>query len=281
MKIAVTGGAGFIGSHLADALLAEGHEVRIIDNGGSYAPKAAKLIKLDINSPELKKHFEGCETVFHFAADPDVKGSAEKPEPSFRNNVLGTFNVLEACRNASVKNIVFASTSTVYGENVPVPTPETTPCAPISNYAASKLAGEAYCQSYASTYGLRVTILRYANVFGERAARGVMRDFYLKLKKAPARLEILGDGNQEKSYIYIADAVAATLIAWKKQKNNCDAVGGYVPFHRLGAAGVGRYSLRRLVPAIDSFGLGYRALFSGIGKRIPVLSAIQARPVRL
>ncbi len=222
MKAAVTGGAGFIGSHLSGALVKEGHEVLVLDSmaagSESNVPKGARLVKKDLCRDELAADLAGVDAVFHFAADPDVRTSADNPKKSFDSNVAGTFRLLEACRNAGVKTFVFASTSTVYGEPDVIPTPETHPCAPISNYGASKLACEAYASSYAHCYGIRSTVLRYANIFGPGSTHGVMFDFFKKLKSDPSRLEILGNGKQEKSYLYVSDCVSATLAASAKQK---------------------------------------------------------------
>ena len=222
MKIAVTGGAGFIGSHLADELIRKNHEVLAIDSLVSGSEKnvnpKAKFIKKDIVSDDLAEDLKGIEAVFHFAADPDVRSSAEDPSKSFTQNVVGTFNVLEACRAMKVKRFVFASTSTVYGEAEVIPTPETQNTKPISNYGASKLACESYISAYAYSYGLQSTVLRFANIFGPRSSHGVMFDFFHKLKKDSTKLEILGDGKQEKSYLYISDTIDAILIAFEKQE---------------------------------------------------------------
>jgi UDP-glucose 4-epimerase len=225
MKAVVTGGAGFIGSHLVDELVKDGHEMLVIDDLSSSKAanvnQKARLVRKDIRS-DLSKEFEGADTVFHLAADPDVRASAITPRKSFDLNAGGTFSVLESCRKADVPRIVFASTSTVYGETEIIPTPETHPCAPISNYGASKLAGEGYMGSYSASYGMKCTSLRYANIYGERSTRGVIPDFYKKLEKNPRELEILGDGKQDKSYLHISDCVSATLTAWNKQKVQYD-----------------------------------------------------------
>ncbi|MEM4389317.1 MAG: NAD-dependent epimerase/dehydratase family protein [Candidatus Micrarchaeia archaeon] len=222
MECVITGGAGFIGSHLADALIAKGRTTVIVDNlvegKRENINPMARFFKVDLLRTELFRIFKGADSVFHFAADPFVRRSTENPELSFRQNVLTTFRVLEACRKADVKQIVFASSSVVYGEAKQIPTPEDAPLEPISNYGASKLAGEAYCSSYAHSYGIRATVLRYANIFGPRARHGVMWDFYWKLRHNPARLEILGDGKQKKSYLFVSDAISATLIAAERQK---------------------------------------------------------------
>lgn len=223
MKVVVTGGAGFIGSHLVDRLVSEGAEAVAMDDlsSGSAANvnPAAKLVRSDVRQDiSAGLRAAGAEAVFHFAADPDVRASASGPERTFSQNVAGTFAVLESCRKADVKQVVFASTSTVYGDAGVIPTPESHPCVPISNYGASKLACEAYLSAYSGSYGMKGTSLRFANIFGERSTHGVMLDFYRKLKKDPARLEILGDGRQDKSYLHVSDCVSATLSAWKKQK---------------------------------------------------------------
>ncbi|MDD5339665.1 MAG: NAD-dependent epimerase/dehydratase family protein [Candidatus ainarchaeum sp.] len=226
MRIAVTGGAGFIGSHLVDRLVSEGAGITVIDDLScgkkeNISPGAA-LVRKDIRQ-DLSAELRGADAVFHLAADPDVRSSAANPTKSFEQNVAGTFAVLESCRKADVKRVVFASTSTVYGEADVIPTPETYPCAPISNYGASKLACEAYLSAYSGSYGIKGTSLRFANIFGERSTHGVMLDFYRKLRANPKEMEILGDGRQDKSYLHVSDCVSATLTAWKKQKAAYDA----------------------------------------------------------
>ncbi len=221
MRIIVTGGAGFIGSHLVDKLVSEGADVLVIDDLSTgrkeQANPKARLVRKDIRT-DISAELRGADAVFHLAADPEVRRSATEPGHGFDINVRGTFSVLEACRKSDVKRIILASTSTVYGEARKIPTPEDHPCIPVSNYGASKLAGEAYVASYAGSYGLKGTSLRFANIFGERSSHGVMFDFYHKLKKTPEKLEILGDGKQDKSYLYVSDCVDAMLTAWTKQK---------------------------------------------------------------
>jgi UDP-glucose 4-epimerase len=228
MKVAVTGGAGFIGSHLVDRLLSMGREVVVIDDLSTgrkeQVASGAELVVMDVRH-DISAGLEGCRTVFHMAGDPDVRESAIEPGRGFDINVRGTFSVLESCRKAGVESVALASTSTVYGEPEAMPTPEAQPCRPISNYGASKLACEGYLSSYSASYGMKGTALRFANIFGERSVHGVMHDFFVKLRNDPARLEILGDGKQEKSYLHVSDCVSAVLAAEGR------AGGGYDVFN--------------------------------------------------
>jgi len=219
----VTGGAGFIGSHLVDTLVAQGNEVlvidslcagrreciaRHIDNGG------ARLVQADLLDDGWQEHIEGADRVFHLAADPDVRQSAINPEPTMQNNIVATYRVLEAMRKYKVPELVFTSTSTVYGEATVIPTPEDyTPLLPVSVYGASKLACEALISSYCYSFGMKAWIYRFANIVGERSGHGVITDFIRKLKENPAELEILGDGKQVKSYLEVHECVAAMLFA--------------------------------------------------------------------
>ena len=223
MIITVTGGAGFIGSHLCDAL-APDNDLTVIDDLSSglksNVGKGARLVVKDILS-DLSGTLSGSDALFHFAADPSVQASSDNPGKTFDINVTGTVSVLEACRKADVRSFVLASSSAVYG-TAKTPTPETSPCFPISNYGASKLAAEAYACAYSETYGIRTTVLRYANIFGPRNRHGVIHDLYAKLRSDRTALEVLGSGRQEKSYMYISDCIGATRVAWEKQKRPFD-----------------------------------------------------------
>ena len=224
MRVVITGGAGFVGSHLAEALVRK-REAIVFDNFSSGKREFldamdAKIVQGDIRKfEEVKKACKEVDAVYHFAADPDVRKSYDEPLENFRIDVLGTLNVLEACRLNNVKQIIFASSSVVYG-NAGIPTPENAPIAPISNYGAAKAASEYYVSTYSQLYGIKAIVLRYANIIGPRLTHGVIHDFYEKLEKNPKELEILGDGNQEKSYLHVNDAVEATLFAVQKTKNN-------------------------------------------------------------
>jgi UDP-glucose 4-epimerase len=224
MRVVITGGAGFIGSHLAEALVRK-REVIVFDNfssgkRGFLDAMDVRIVQGDIrNFEEIKKACKEVDLVYHFAADPDVRKSYDEPLENFRIDVLGTLNVLEACRLNNVKQIIFASSSVVYG-NAGIPTPENAPIAPISNYGAAKAASEYYVSTYSQLYGIKAIVLRYANIIGPRLTHGVIHDFYEKLEKNPKELEILGDGTQEKSYLHVNDAVEATLLAVQRTKKN-------------------------------------------------------------
>jgi len=159
---------------------------------------------------------EGVDAVFHFAANPEVRVSTTDPEIHFRENVVATFNLLEAMRRRGVKELVFASSSSVYGEPESIPVDEDTPIRPVSVYRASKAASESLIHAYSKLYGIRAVVLRYANVVGPRLRHGVIYDLLMKLKRDRAKLEVLGDGTRVRSYIYIGDAVNATMIAYER-----------------------------------------------------------------
>jgi UDP-glucose 4-epimerase len=220
-KILVTGAAGFIGSHLTDRLLERGLEVVGFDNlsSGRRANLATALrnsrfrfVESDLLDPEaIRQALGNCVLVFHLAADPEVRVGAENPDSHFRQNLQATYNLLEAFRKRnSPTRLIFASTSTVYGEASLIPTPENYgPMLPISTYGATKLGCEALTSSYTELLPLQVVIFRFANVVGSRARHGVIYDFMTKLQRNSNELEVLGDGTQTKSYLHISDCVDA------------------------------------------------------------------------
>jgi len=222
----VTGGAGFIGSHLVDRLVADGWRVRVVDNLSSG--RLENLAKhrgnpdVDVTVGDLKdpetclRAVEGVDVVYHFAANPEVRVSTTDPEIHFRENVVATFNLLEAMRRRGVGELVFASSSSVYGEPESIPVDEDALMRPVSVYGASKAACESLIHAYSRLYGIRAVVLRYANVVGPRLRHGVIYDLLAKLKRDKTRLEVLGDGTQVRSYIYIDDAVSATMIAYER-----------------------------------------------------------------
>lgn len=227
MKVTVTGGAGFIGSHLVDRLVSLGNKVTVIDSLSSGRMEFLnehlknpdfKFIKLDILEPEkLTKAIHGSEVIYHLAANPDVRLGAENTRIHLEQNIIATYNVLEAMRKNNQQSIVFTSTSTVYGEASFIPTPEEYgPLIPISLYGASKLACEALITSYCGSFDMKSWIFRFANIVGDRSTHGIIVDFINKLRNNPDSLEILGDGQQRKSYLHVSDCVDAILFAVEK-----------------------------------------------------------------
>ena len=223
MRALVTGGAGFIGSHLIDRLVARGDDVVVLDNlssgnldfiQGHLDSGDAVLVNGDLRSLDDVKQAMAMDIdcVYHLAANPDIRLGTRVTDTDLNQGTVATYNVVEAMRLAGVKKIAFASSSVVYGENAPMPTPENHgPCMPISLYGASKQAGEGLISSWVGTFGLQAWIFRFANVVGARGTHGVIFDFIHKLKNDPTRLEVLGNGLQEKSYMEVGDCVDAIL----------------------------------------------------------------------
>ncbi len=214
----ITGGAGFIGSNLVDRLVADRVEVAVIDNFRTGRPDfltasmsypQLRVVEGDVlDRSALDDAMEGCDTVFHLAANADVRYGLDRPTRDLEQNTVATSNVLESMRAAGVGRIAFSSTGSVYGEPDVFPTPEDCPF-PVqtSLYAASKLAGESLIQAYCHGYGFTGVIFRFVSVLGERYTHGHVFDFYRALKRNPDRLRVLGDGRQEKSYLYIGDCI--------------------------------------------------------------------------
>lgn len=228
-RVFITGGAGFIGSHLVDELCENNTEVIVYDNLSSGRIENIKtwlknpefsFIQEDLLKSEktLNSSLLKCETIFHLAANPEVRIGSQNPKTHYEQNVTATFNLLEAIRKVDdVETLIFTSSSTVYGEPEEIPTPEDyAPLKPISVYGASKLASEALISSYANTYGFNTVIYRLANIVGSGAQHGVIRDFLNKLMKNPRKLEILGDGTQTKSYLDVKDCIDAMLLGASK-----------------------------------------------------------------
>lgn len=230
-KVVITGGAGFIGSHLVDRLMEAGHQVVVVDNlSNSKWEHVAQwmrnprftFIEADLRHQQVVRQVAGlakdASLVFHLAAEPDVRIPLTGPAAYIDNNILVTYQLLEALKEADAcRTIGFVSSSTVYGDATQVPTPEDyAHMRPISLYGASKLACEALLSAYAFSFGFRVLLFRPANVIGPRATHGVIRDFIKKLRQDPTRLEIYGNGRQRKSYVYVDDCVDAFLerAAW-------------------------------------------------------------------
>jgi UDP-glucose 4-epimerase len=220
----VTGGAGFIGSHLVDALVEQGASVRIIDDFSTgfrqFVNPAAELCEASLlDFAKVRAVFAGAELVFHLAANADVRHGLSHPRLDVEQNLLATHNVLEAMREHGVKRVAFSSTGAVYGDAALLPTPEDAPF-PIqtSLYGASKVAAEALLSAYAHGYGFRSSIFRFVSMLGPRYTHGHVFDFWRKLKRDPTRLEVLGDGRQQKSYLHVKDCVRALLLGVERQR---------------------------------------------------------------
>jgi UDP-glucose 4-epimerase len=253
MRVLVTGGAGFIGSHLCDRLIEQGHGVWCIDNlllgrrrnvAHLESLETFRFVELDIlQRPALMALFEEgrFDAVFHMAANSDIAAGVADIRLDLELNQLTTIAVLEAMQAHGVGRIFFSSTSAIFGETDGVLHEDSTPLRPISFYGASKLAAEAYISVLAHTFGLHAIVLRFPNVVGERATHGVIYDFLIKLASDPTKLEVLGNGRQTKPYLYVQDLIDAMLIAWRKS----DAQ--FSVFH---AAGIGTTSVREIAEIV-------------------------------
>jgi UDP-glucose 4-epimerase len=228
-NVLVSGGAGFVGSNIADRLVKQGNEVIVYDNLSSGNKRFLKdsldkitFIKGDLlDKKKLTDALKGVDYVFHMAANADIKDNLIAPEKCLEQNTIATSNLLEAMRANNVRKIAFASTGSVYGEPLIHPTPEDAPF-PIqtSMYGASKLACEGLLEAYSVGYGFNVCIFRFVSLMGERYTHGCVFDFYKKLLKNPKELSILGDGKQRKSYLYIKDCLEAMFKAIGSSNQN-------------------------------------------------------------
>jgi len=253
MRALVTGGAGFIGSHLCDRLIGQGAEVWCADNlhlgqrrniAHLESSNRFHFVALDVlERKKLDALFADAkfDAVFHMAANSDIAAGVADPDLDLRLNQLTTLSVLEAMRVHGARRLFFASTSAVFGETAAVLHEDFGPLQPISFYGASKLAAEAYISTYANLFGMSAVVLRFPNVVGERATHGVIYDFLRKLEKNSAVLDVLGDGNQTKPYLYVADLVDAILLAWEKSSG---------PLSVYHAAGVGETSVREIAEIV-------------------------------
>jgi len=219
----VTGGAGFIGSHLVDGLLKLGHQVIVIDNESSdghdkyYWNSRTRNYHLDIRRySEIEKVFKNVDYVYHLAAKASVQASVDNPIPTIETQVMGTINCLEAARKHGVERFIYSSTSAAYGNNNPLPNNEIMREDPLNAYAIGKLSGEQLVKSYYGLYGMKTVAFRYTNVYGERArhvgtyAPAVSK--FLKMKKDGQPLTIYGDGHQRRDFIHVSDVVAANCL---------------------------------------------------------------------
>jgi UDP-glucose 4-epimerase len=229
MRHLVTGAAGFIGSNLVDRLLSLGHEVTAFDNfstgqreflaDAAKSPKF-KLVEGDLlDLPAITKAVAGHDFVFHFAANADVRFGTQHPRKDLEQNTIATFHVLEAMRAGGVRRIAFSSTGSIYGEAEVFPTPERCPF-PIqtSLYGASKLAGEGMISAYVTGFSYQAFIFRFVSILGERYTHGHVYDFYNKLLDDPTAIQVLGNGKQRKSYLYVQDCLDAMLTVIEKSQ---------------------------------------------------------------
>jgi UDP-glucose 4-epimerase len=224
LKAFVTGAAGFIGSSLVDRLLEAGHTIVGFDNfstGQIEFLKSAlqspnfRLVRGDLLDSDLLTHaMRGCDFVFHLAANADVRFGLEHPRKDLDQNTIATSNVLEGMRISGISRIAFSSTGSVYGETRVFPTPEDAPF-PLqtSLYGASKLAAEAMISAYCEGFGMQAWIFRFVSILGERYTHGHVLDFYAQLRQHPVRLDVLGNGRQRKSYLYVQDCLDAIMMA--------------------------------------------------------------------
>jgi len=230
----VTGGAGFIGSHLVQALIERGVRVRVLDDFSTGrrenladVVERVELIVGDVSDPDVARQaVAGCEYVLHLAAVASVQASLEDPQRVHRINAGGTLNVLDAARQNGVRRVVLASTTALYGDHTALPLREELPPRPLSPYAASKAAGEAYCSAFHASYGLPTVALRFFNVYGPRQDpgnpySGVISIFASRMSRGE-RPTIYGDGKQTRDFVYVADVVRALLLACERE----EAVGG-------------------------------------------------------
>ena len=239
MTILVTGGAGFIGSHLDDALIARGHQLTIVDNlvlgrkeniEHLIGNPNFRFIEADLlDMPKMREIFtEGkFDMVFHLAANSDIQKGGKDPMVDYNLTFNTTFNVLQLLKEFEIKKFFFASTSAIYGESYDVLNEDYGPLKPVSNYGAGKLASEAFISAFSSTYGIQTWITRFPNVVGERFTHGVIYDFIKKLRNNPEELEVLGNGEKCKTYVYLKDLVEAILyvIDHASEKYNVYMIG--------------------------------------------------------
>lgn len=239
MRLLITGGAGFIGSHLDDALIARGHQLTIVDNlvlgrkeniEHLRESQNFRFIEADLlDMPKMRVIFsEGkFDMVYHLAANSDIQKGGKDPMVDYNLTFNTTFNVLQLLKEFEIKKFFFASTSAIYGETYDVLNEDFGPLKPVSNYGAGKLASEAFISAFSSTYGIQTWITRFPNVVGERFTHGVIYDFIKKLRNNPEELEVLGNGEQCKPYVYVKDLVEAILfvIDHASEKYNVYMIG--------------------------------------------------------
>lgn len=230
MKAYITGCAGFIGSNMIESLIAKDWEIVGVDNLSTgrkefiskfFRNQNFKFFNIDLcNQSEILETIKGSDYVFHFSANADVRNGLKQPVKDLEQNTFVTSNILEAMREKNIKNIIFSSTGSIYGEPEIFPTPEDAPF-PIqtSLYGASKIAGEGLITSYCNGYDFNAWIFRFVSILGENYTHGHVYDFYKSLKKDPTKLTVLGNGKQKKSYLYVKDCMDAIIHSIEKKRD--------------------------------------------------------------
>ncbi|MFC2002719.1 NAD-dependent epimerase/dehydratase family protein [Chloroflexota bacterium] len=228
----VTGGAGFIGSHLVDRLLTDGNSVTVYDNLSSgkieniehlQGEATFQFIQADLlDSDALKEAMKGHELVYHFGANTDIPGGNRITDLDLKNDTIATYNVLKAMKQNKIEKIIFPSSSAIYGDQPSALSESIGPCLPVSLYGAGKLACEGLISSFCHLFNLQAWIFRFGNVLGARMGHGVIVDFINKLRENPKKLEVLGDGNQEKNYFLVEDCLDGILFAFHSCDNPCE-----------------------------------------------------------
>ncbi|WP_026565577.1 NAD-dependent epimerase/dehydratase family protein [Bacillus sp. UNC41MFS5] len=234
MKVLVTGGAGFIGSHVVDLLIQSGYEPIVVDNLRSgnreFVPPNVRFIKMDISSPKIEEVFarEKPDVVIHLAAQVDVAYSVKNPVEDANQNILGTIRLLTCSHKFKVKKFIFSSSCAIYGEKDDCSIKETFPVQPLSFYGISKYTSELYIQAFLQLFQLPYTILRYANVYGPRQSSigegGVISIFLKKVLNGEAP-HILGDGEQTRDFVYVKDVARANVLSIEKGTNGIFNIG--------------------------------------------------------
>jgi UDP-glucose 4-epimerase len=223
MKSIVTGGCGFIGSHLVDKLVELGHQVIVLDRvHPTHKNETAQYYLQDLsnNYSEFLHYFNGVNNVFHLASEVSIPYCVEKPNESMSNNVLSTMNVLECSRIHKINKFIFSSTSAVYGNSLFLPSIETNPVQCLNTYSISKYSGEQLCMMYYNLYGLKTIIFRYFNVYGERQHKtgqyAPVMSIFMRQKQNNEPLTIIGDGYQTRDFVHVSDVVNANVLASQK-----------------------------------------------------------------
>ena len=291
----VTGGAGFIGSHLVDKLVDDGWSVRILDNFSSgrvdnivsyQGNPNVKILSIDLkDSKAVEREVRDVDVVFHYAANPEVRVSTTNPDVHFNENIVATFNLLEALRKNSVKVLIFASSSSIYGDPEKIPVTEQDKIKPVSVYGASKAACENLIYAYCSLYGLTAITLRYANIVGPRLRHAVMYDFIMKLKADSRHLEILGTGEQNRSYVFIDDVIAGTMLAYSAAEHGFNAYNlgseDYITVKKVAEITIRALKIKGITYSYKptAQGLGWRGDVKNMALSVDKLKSIGFKPL--